>query len=265
MKTKENLEQDIKSLRDALDLKKKADDLEAELRVHAPRAFSFNAGGIYSADHRLLEQAAIAELNRMKAELRELGIETGQDLCYPGVNFTGARGVEGVTIEFKPGTASTVVASLGAINANSGYWTLNANGKLELVTEPTKKPFAIVGDQVFIDESEFSNHFLGLAELVPGQALFDSSELSVDTRAEETHWNKPEDLPPVGCDLMIKVPAGTEVVTVSSNTMVMAYTTDIERVFKVFRTSHLADRAGDMEYRLPDNCTVTGRFPWTYP
>ncbi len=58
-------------------------------------------------------------------------------------------------------------------------------------------------------------------------------------------WNHPSRLAPVGCDLLIKLPNGS--------------------VVTAFRTSHLAHKEGQIEYRLPDDSLITGKFPWTYP
>ena len=59
-----------------------------------------------------------------------------------------------------------------------------------------------------------------------------------------TTFNPPERLPPVDCPLLIQSPAGT---------------------VRAERTSHLQDKAGQMEYRLDDGSIITGRYAWTYP
>lgn len=64
-------------------------------------------------------------------------------------------------------------------------------------------------------------------------------------KEEEDHFNSPEMLAPVGCELVIKLPDGTRLT--------------------VFRTKHLAERSGEIEYRLADDSIIHGRFPWTYP
>lgn len=173
------------------------------------------------------------------------------------------------------------------------------------VTNRAEDPFAIIDGQVFITQADLQKHYikaLGMKNYSVKVALDDNGRAyaagvtmaepvespeqilqrrvtqletvmaglqgqltMASAHAQEPHWNKPEDLPPVGCDLLIKVPAGTSVTTLDHAMCKMTYDTEVEQVFKVFRTSHLADRAGDMEYRLPDNSTVTGRFPWTYP
>ena len=63
----------------------------------------------------------------------------------------------------------------------------------------------------------------------------------------DMHWNSPSLLPPVDCPILIR----------------HCEMCDAQRVE---RTTHLADRNGQMEYR----CIVTGRlyhgrFEWTYP
>lgn len=59
-------------------------------------------------------------------------------------------------------------------------------------------------------------------------------------------FNDPFRLPPVGCNFVIKVG-------------------DAE--IKVFRTSHICDKYGDMlEYRICDTGeTIIGRYWWRYP
>lgn len=193
---------------------------------------------------------------------------------HPGVTFQSNPSLA----EFEPGSAQAVTDSLGIIKAANGSWTLHKDGKLTLTAEreahaDSAAPYAIIEGVVYLSRADLEKSWLNLADLQVSKTC--SVKMGVTSTGQqyaagvfteaETHWNKPEDLPPVGCELLIKVPAGTNVVTVKSETMEMGHTTDAERVFKVFRTSHLADRAGAMDYRLPDNCIVTGRFPWTYP
>ncbi|MNL77009.1 hypothetical protein D3C87_2030800 [compost metagenome] len=64
-------------------------------------------------------------------------------------------------------------------------------------------------------------------------------------QSDDDHFNSPDMLAPVGCDLVLKLPCGKRV--------------------SAFRTKHLAERSGDIEYRLPDDSLILGRFPWTYP
>lgn len=59
------------------------------------------------------------------------------------------------------------------------------------------------------------------------------------------HLNRAEHLPPVDCPLLIEVEPG--------------------RLVRAVRTSFIANKDRQMEYRLPDGTTITGRFAWTYP
>ena len=59
------------------------------------------------------------------------------------------------------------------------------------------------------------------------------------------HLNNPEHLPPVNCPLMLELPNG--------------------QLVKAERTSFIADRSRDMEYKLESCETITGRYRWTYP
>lgn len=241
----------------------------------------------------ILHQAAIGWINRAKGALRSQGVDVGSDLPYPGVTFTGRRrkdvgaDVSCASVAFEPELVPVVTSALDLLRATNGSWSLNKKGVLSLSiqsvaeAEPKRKPdpFAVVNGQVFLNQGEFDKHFLNLADLQISRAIrCESFQVRMDVTddgkpfaagfatADSYHWNKPEDLPPVGCDLLIKVPEDTKVVTAGKEGAAhMGYVTDKELIVKVFRTSHLADRAGDMEYRLPDNSTVTGRFPWTYP
>lgn len=56
-------------------------------------------------------------------------------------------------------------------------------------------------------------------------------------------WNAPECLPPVDCPLVLLV--GDEMV-------------------KASRTSHLASRGDQMDYRKVDGTMLTGRYRWQY-
>lgn len=65
---------------------------------------------------------------------------------------------------------------------------------------------------------------------------------------QKYEWNKPERLPPVGCPLVINL--GQE------------YGNDTAHAE---RTSHLHDKAGQMDYRLSTGEIIRGRFDWSYP
>lgn len=58
------------------------------------------------------------------------------------------------------------------------------------------------------------------------------------------HFNPPSTLPPVATPLLIRLPCGA--------------------VLQAERTCYLADRDGQMEYRLQDGRLITGRYDWTY-
>lgn len=59
------------------------------------------------------------------------------------------------------------------------------------------------------------------------------------------HLNRPEHLPPVDCPLVIELEPG--------------------RLVPAVRTSFIASKDRQMEYRLADGTVVTGRYAWTYP
>lgn len=66
-----------------------------------------------------------------------------------------------------------------------------------------------------------------------------------NTELEDTVWNPPERLPPVGCPLLIQIPYG--------------------RIERAVRTGYLENRSQQMEYELESGEVVRGRFLWTYP
>ena len=206
-----------------------------------------------------------------------------KDYVHPGVAFSCGRD-QGATVEFTSNIADKVVSALNHISAHDGSWTLTNGGALIISAskaqdkaEPTCESFAVVNGVTYLNQAEFDRAFLDLESLKVDYSVMDrpNPEAIRAIRVQGPctsqpddayHWNKPEDLPPVGCTLLINVPTGTKVVTAGKEGAAnMSYHTTKELIFNVFRVSHLADRAGEMEYRLPDNSTVTGRFPWTYP
>jgi hypothetical protein len=101
---------------------------------------------------------------------------------------------------------------------------------------------------------------LGLGEMLINEtALADATIKNAVIKKPEPgyEFNAPERLATVGCDLIIKLPAGTKM----GEDVVLTN----ERITPAFRTSYLTDKNGEMEYRLPDNSLIHGRFPWTYP
>lgn len=58
------------------------------------------------------------------------------------------------------------------------------------------------------------------------------------------HWNRPEDLAPVDCWLLVKLNGAP------------AYAR---------RTSHIEKRNRDMVYELANGATYIGKLEWTYP
>lgn len=287
MKNTEQLREDAKAASELLARTTRLEALDKALKTQ--KSMALEVAGI-SADipvsREILRQAVIHYANSERAALRELGVEVSRDDYYPHVTYTGSQsstdGTKVTEVEFPAGLVPAVSGSLSEIKAENGSWILRKDGTLVMtVTNRAKEPFAIIGGQVFMDEAELQKHYMRFYVSPVSADGHSSAAYTVKTSTAETgklyatagfsstledyQWNKPEDLPPVGCDLLIKVPAGTDVAMVKREAMEMGYTTDLERVFKVFRTSHLADRAGAMEYRLPDNSTVTGRFPWTYP
>lgn len=105
-------------------------------------------------------------------------------------------------------------------------WTMREDGSIAITG-------AMVGDMSVSDS------------LNMGKPAEDTCAASPAPKPDDLDWNHPSRLAPVGCDLLIKLPNGS--------------------VITAFRTSHLAHKEGQIEYRLPDNSLITGKFPWTYP
>jgi hypothetical protein len=78
---------------------------------------------------------------------------------------------------------------------------------------------------------------------------------------ETSHWNDPGKLAPVSTWMYVKIPAGTLVehpdiadwVTMSKDSVAIA-----------FRTRHLSEREGNMEYQLLNGGKVVSKLWWTH-
>lgn len=297
MRNSEQLREESKSARELLTRVTRLEDLDRALIAKKLMTLEMDGlSGAIPVSQAILQQAVIQYANSERAALRALGVEVSRDDYYPYVTYSGKAsstlGPKVTEVEFPSGLVPAVSESLSEVKGENGSWTLRKDGTLIMTVSNGRSSdtFATVNGVTYLNQAEFDKQFLDLSTLHTGEMveLHSVQEVRVDKHnslvarvthlesalqslqvmvasPEESHWNKPEDLPPVGCDLLIKVPAGNDVFTVETKKKKVVYTTEVERIFKVFRTSHLADRAGDMEYRLPDNCTVTGRFAWTYP
>lgn len=80
---------------------------------------------------------------------------------------------------------------------------------------------------------------------------------------ENTHWNDPGKLAPVGTWMYIKLLGG--VISVGPDGQPLPtriYLT--ETVVIAFRTRHLTEREGLMEYKTLSGDTLLGKFYWTH-
>lgn len=75
------------------------------------------------------------------------------------------------------------------------------------------------------------------------------------------HWNSADALPPVDCPLVILYQPEPEHRPSDWPFRVWHK----ERAVHAVRTGFLDDKTRDMEYRLTDGGTISGRFRWTYP
>ena len=74
------------------------------------------------------------------------------------------------------------------------------------------------------------------------------------------HWNSESSLPPVDCPLVIWVDPPPR-----ANPVMPWSVVRVGGAVPAVRTGFLDDKTRDMEYRLADGSTITGRFRWTYP
>lgn len=77
---------------------------------------------------------------------------------------------------------------------------------------------------------------------------------------EATHWNDPGKLAPVSTWMYVKVPAGTTGTTERGTSLFFLQDT----VVIAFRTRHLSEREGLMEYKTLKGDTLIGKFSWTH-
>lgn len=75
-----------------------------------------------------------------------------------------------------------------------------------------------------------------------------------------THWNDPSKLAPVAAWMYIKVPFGARGVCEEGK----SFTCLKETVVIAFRTRHLSEREGLMEYKTLSGDTLLGKFYWTH-
>lgn len=82
-----------------------------------------------------------------------------------------------------------------------------------------------------------------------------------DYTADNTAWNHPGSLAPVGSTIMIEVPPGTPF-----HSPVCDDPTVFEEpvIAQAIRTKHLQERDNAMQYQLLDGSKVYGRFRWTH-
>lgn len=79
--------------------------------------------------------------------------------------------------------------------------------------------------------------------------------------ADSTAWNEPENLPPVGSDIIIVLPKGQ---AIHNAEWPDAAISTCEKTLQVKRTAHISDKSRAMRYDLLDGSYVYGRFRWTH-
>lgn len=97
-----------------------------------------------------------------------------------------------------------------------------------------RKPDQLFGLNVVVDPT-----------LAPGEIRMCGCRSAAASRPADLQLNPPDQLPPVDCPLLIKLDDGS--------------------VVQAERTSHIQHRGLQMDYRLADGTTITGRFAWTFP
>lgn len=115
--------------------------------------------------------------------------------------------------------------------------------------------------QVTVLNEKLSN----LASVLAGQAYYREKTAA----SQEPHWNTSQTLPPVGCDLLINLPAGSYQFTAQEGRLSMSLDLDERTTFRASRVCHVQTRGNDLTYQLVGEAfngfQVKGQFSWTYP
>lgn len=86
---------------------------------------------------------------------------------------------------------------------------------------------------------------------------------------QSKHWNSPQSLPPVGCDLVVKLPAGTYKHAAEGAKWSLMMDLDNAEEVTVRRICHVQQRGNDLTYMIQGDAMlgfmVKGQFEWTYP
>lgn len=182
----------------------------------------------------LMRTLAMQVLSIEVTKLMNEGVDISMNLNFPGIQFTGLSLKQRETtpggtrgwILVDPNSMGALGWALQLMKQKTGEFRLHDDGKLELV-------------------------------LVDPPRVTINCGASLKFGAEDTHWNPPgSPLPPVGSNLMIKIPAGTKLMGFRD--------TPEDVILKVQRTAHLQDRDGIMEYRTPEGLLLKGKFEWTH-
>ena len=222
-----------------------------------------------------LQLLVYSRLRELDAALEAEGVVLEGDKIYPpGVTYSSDPGrvhITGEVAEFLRVEASRIQAGNGSWQiTRDGGFELSGGAECALPQALPSKDMVCLQARVMQLETQVSTLASVLKGLTCGKEVeeeFVGNLLKPQgVPSEGYEFNNPEDLPPVGSVLLIKVPAGTQIDQASADSLQFGcYILKEDTVFSAFRTRHLSNRNQDMEYRLSDDSTVTGKFRWTYP
>lgn len=193
----------------------------------------------------------------------ELQAAVGSDLKIPDLAADGITYC-GLPKEVVVPPLYHLVKAQAFIEAENGSWRLTKGGDFVIGAEKVSmKPVMPVQATNECSPAPAASYVTQLPEQ---RILMEDSEGSVwavSPAAHVTadmHFNDPQNLPPVPCAVLIKVPADTQIVYEDQ-----VQTTQVDQILPAFRTKLISDRSQAMEYQLSDGGVVKGRFHWTYP
>lgn len=223
--------------------------------------------GRHEISVRLLLPALRETYERQRSTLGGLGVEI-PELTADGVTYTCTSRQEGNTKTVVLPESYQIKKATSFLQAANGSWRLTKDGDFEIFGAPqAAKTQEFVRQYAAGIDGALNVTVVAMEAPQPTAVTMTDTEGASWTIAAgahvtvDSHFNPSEDLPPVPCAILIKVPAGTNVVGADGSLGVI----NKDHITPAFRTSHITDRLRNMEYLLPDGSRITGRFSWTYP
>ncbi|QYW06490.1 hypothetical protein uan_078 [Pseudomonas phage UAntarctica] len=147
------------------------------------------------------------------------------------------------------------------------------------------QPFAVIDGVTYLNQEDLNKAWVSAAKVpTEGEQLarLKSETLALSTRVsslegnlsqlgsqtifsaaalEVERWNPASTLATVESPLMLKIPAGTELLDDNREPV---DSVKHDQVMNGMRTAYITNKDGEMEYRLSDNSLVIGKFEWTH-